>query len=117
MLSAMTSPLSMIILGEKIAKIKFKEIIFDKNIYYGSFIRLIISPTITLLVLRLINTPNILLKVVVTMQALPAAVMLVVLTDKYKGDTNFASKFTVVSHLLSIITIPLIFILINFIGG
>ncbi|WP_353095083.1 AEC family transporter [Tissierella praeacuta] len=108
MLSALTSPLSMLILGEKITKIKLKEIIADKDIYYGCFVRLLVTPIITLIALRAVNTPELLLNIVVIMQSLPSAILLVVLTQKHEGEIEFASKFTIISHIVSIITIPII---------
>ena len=110
MLSLLTSPLSMLILGEKIAKLKLKEIIGDRDIYYGCFIKLIISPLLTFLFLKIINAPQLLLGISVTMQALPSAILLVVLTQKHDGEIDLASKFAVVSHIVSIVTIPLIII-------
>lgn len=108
LLASLTSPLSMLILGEKITKLKFKEIVLDKDVYYGCFVRLIVSPLAALILLKAINAPELLRNIVVTMQSLPAAVLLVVLTQKHQGDIELASKFTLISHILSILTIPLI---------
>lgn len=110
MFSALTSPLSMFILGQKITKLKFKEIIGDKDIYYGCFIKLIITPILTFLLLQMINSPSILTGIIVTMQSLPTAILLVVLSQQHDLGADFASKFTIVSHIISIITIPLIII-------
>lgn len=112
MLSSLTSPLSMLILGEKITKLKLKEVIIDKDIYYGCFVKLIISPLASLLFLRFINAPQLLTNIVVTMEALPTAVLLVVLTQKHDCEVEFASKFTIVSHILSILTIPIVLMLL-----
>lgn len=108
MLSALTSPLSMLILGEKITKLKLKEIIADKDIYYACFVKLIVSPIIALVLLKIINAPQLLTNIVVTMQSLPSAILLVVLTQKHDGEVDFASKFTIISHIVSILTIPLV---------
>lgn len=108
MLASLTSPLSMLILGEKISKLKFGEILLDKDVYYGCFVRLIVSPLVTLVLLKAINAPVLLRNIVVTMQSLPSAILLVVLTQKHQGETELASKFTVISHIVSILTIPLI---------
>ncbi|MGJ0847068.1 hypothetical protein SAMN02745784_01495 [Tissierella praeacuta DSM 18095] len=108
MFSALTSPLSMLVLGEKITKLKFKEIIGDKDIYYGCFVRLLVSPIISLAVLKAVNAPELLTSIIITMQSLPSAILLVVLTQKHDGEIEFASKFTIISHIVSIATIPLI---------
>jgi predicted permease len=110
MFSALTSPLSMFILGQKITKLNLKEIIGDRDIYYGCFIKLIIVPILTFIFLKMISSPSILTGIIVTMQALPTAILLVVLSQQHNVGTDFASKFTIVSHIISIITIPLIII-------
>ena len=112
MLSALTSPLSMLILGEKMTKLKLKEIIGDKDIYYGCFIKLIVVPITTLLLLKAINAPQLLTSIVVTMQSLPTAILLVVLTQKHDCEIEFALKFNIMSHVLSILTIPIISVLL-----
>lgn len=111
-LSSLTSPLAMLILGERISKINLKEIIADKYIYYGCFIKLIATPIIVLLILNLINIDPLIKNIIVIMQSLPIAVLTVVLSQKHGADADFASKVTVVSHILSVITIPLVSLLL-----
>lgn len=112
MLSVLTSPLAMLILGEKISKLKFKEVIVDKDIYYGSFVKLILVPVITFLILKPMNIDPLIKNVTLIMQSLPVAVLTVVLTQKHNGDVDLASKYTVVTHILSVLTIPLISLLL-----
>nr|WP_235601350.1 AEC family transporter [Tissierella sp. P1] len=112
MLSALTSPLSMLILGEKMTKLKLKEIIGDKDIYYACFIKLIVAPIVAVLLLKAINAPQLLTSIVVTMQSLPTAILLVVLTQKHDCEIEFALKFNIISHILSILTIPIISVLL-----
>lgn len=112
MLSSLTSPLAMLILGEKISKLSLKEILVDKDIYYACLIKLIISPVITLLILNFIDIEPLIKNIVVIMQSLPFAVLTVVLSQKHDADVELASKVTVVSHVLSVITIPLIALLL-----
>ncbi|CCQ97131.1 Auxin Efflux Carrier [[Clostridium] ultunense Esp] len=108
MLASLTTPLSMLIIGEKMAKLKLKDIILDKKIYYGCFVRLILLPIITYILLTAISTPELLMEIVVIMQSLPTAILLIVFTQKYDGNVDLALKFTIISHILSIITIPII---------
>lgn len=107
-LSALTSPLAMIILGERISKLNIREIFTDKDIYYGCFVKLIVTPLITLFILSFVNIDPLVKNIVVLMQSLPLAVLTVVLSQKHEANADFASKLTVVSHVLSVITIPLI---------
>lgn len=111
MFSTLTLPMAMLILGEKLTKIDIKSSIKDMNLYYGCFIKLILAPVLAFIFLRILKADPLLTGIIVVMQALPTAVVLVVLTERHRGDVDFASKFTIMSHLLSIITIPLIIIL------
>ncbi len=112
MLSSLTSPLAMLILGERISRLSFREILADKDIYYASFIRLIATPLITLLILSFIKVDPLIKNIVIIMQSLPVAVLTVVLSQKHGADSDLASKITVVTHILSIITIPIISLLL-----
>lgn len=112
MLSAFTSPLAMLILGERISKLSLREILVDKDIYYACFVKLIISPVVTLLILNFIDIEPLIRNIIVIMQSLPLAVLTVVLSQKHDADVDLASKLTVMSHIFSIITIPLIALLL-----
>lgn len=112
MLSSLTSPLAMLILGERISKLSFKQILVDKDIYYGCFIKLIVTPIVTFLILGFIDIDPLIKNIIVIMQSLPVAVLTVVLSQKHGADADLASKVTVISHVLSVITIPIISLLL-----
>lgn len=108
MLGGLTLPLAMLMLGQKISKLKLKEILFDKDIYYASFIRLLAVPLITILILKPINIDPLIKNVIVILQGLPVATLTAVIVESNKGNVELASKIVVASHMLSIITIPVI---------
>ena len=112
MISALTSPLAMLILGERMSKLKLSEIISDYTIYYASFIKLIVAPIIMVIIFKFVEIDPLIKNIIIIMQALPWAVMAVVLSQKHKLDSDLASKITAVSHALSIITIPIISLLL-----
>ena len=107
-----TSPLAMMIVGDKIAQIRFKELFADIDVYYGSFARSIIAPIITFIVLKSFNFDPLIINACVAIEAMPTAISVVILSEKYSGDTIFASKCVLISHLLSLITIPAMIILL-----
>lgn len=108
MLGALTLPLVMLMLGQKISKIKLKEIVMDKDIYYASFIRLLVVPLITLLILKPLSIDPLIKNVIVILQALPVATLTAVIVENNKGNVELASKVVVVSHILSIVTVPIV---------
>ena len=105
---AMTTPLSMIIVGSMLAEIKLKEVFSGFAVYYVSAVRLIAAPLITLAIMKLLNADHLLTEIAVTIEAMPAAVIGTVLANKFGGDTKLASRCVFISTIISMITIPLI---------
>jgi predicted permease len=105
---AMTTPLSMIIVGSMLAEIKFKEVFSGFAVYYVSAVRLIAAPLLTLAIMRLLNADQLLTEIAVTIEAMPAAVIATVLASKFGGDTKLASRCVFISTIISMVTIPLI---------
>ena len=107
---AMTTPLSMIIVGSMLAEIQLKEVFSGFEVYYVSAVRLIAAPLITLAIMKLLNADHLLTEIAVTIEAMPAAVIGTVLANKFGGDTKLASRCVFISTIISMITIPLIVI-------
>lgn len=108
MLSSLTSPLAMLILGEKISQIKFKEVFSNLSLYYFTFIKLLVTPLLIAIILSFFPIDPLIKNVVIIMQALPVAVLSVVLSQKHNVDYKLASKITIITHVLSILTLPII---------
>lgn len=106
-LGDMTTPLSMFIIGSRLALVKRTEILNDKMIYYGAFVKLIVSPIIMLIILNFIQLPTVTRGVAIIYASLPPAAMIVILARQYKGNTVFSSKTVVIQHILSLATITL----------
>jgi malate permease and related proteins len=113
MLSGLTAPLAMMIVGDKIAQLKWKDIFSDKDVYIACLARLIIAPAVTYAIMKGINLDPVLIGVGVTIESIPAAVAVVVLSEKYGGDVMFASKCTLISHILSVATMTSILLLLR----
>ena len=113
MLSSLTSPLAMLILGEKISQIKFKEVFSNLSLYYFTFIKLLVTPLLIAIILSFFPIDPLIKNVVIIMQALPVAVLSVVLSQKHNVDYKLASKITIITHVLSILTLPIISLILN----
>jgi predicted permease len=105
---AMTTPLSMIIVGSMLAEIKLKEVFSGFAVYYVSAVRLIAAPLLTLAIMKLLHADQLLTEIAVTVEAMPAAVIATVLASKFGGDTKLASRCVFISTIISMVTIPLI---------
>lgn len=118
--SGIVTPISMTILGMKLAGVKVSSLFVSTKNYYVSFLKLIVAPVVIvalLFALRLIpggiiNTDVILAFFVAF--AMPTAGLSTTFADTYDGDTDSAAIFTLGSTMLSILTIPLLYGLLNF---
>ncbi len=112
-LSNCMSPLAMIITGITIAKIDIKAVLKVKTVYLVSLLRLIIYPLLFIGIYYLlpIDLPRNLLVCAVVSLAMPLGLNTIVIPAAYGKDTTVASGMALISHILSVITLPLIFML------
>jgi len=114
-IGSLTTPLSMFIIGARIGRVKLREVFNDKMVYYGSFIRLILAPLLLLIYLVFSDLDPVIKGVCLIYAALPAPAITVVLANQFNIGADFASKMVVVTHLLSLFTIPILFAILEFI--
>lgn len=106
-----TAPMSMMIIGASFADINFKKIISDYKLMIFTVIKLVIIPVISILVLKMfVNNPMILGVCAVTM-TVPVGSMVPMLATIYGGDYELGSIGVAVTTLVSVITMPVIFVI------
>ncbi len=110
-IGATTSPLSMMIIGTMLVGVRLTDL-FDFAALYQSFIRLIALPLLALLCMRLLHFDPVLTGTTLILTGMPAGSTSVLLATQYGGDEVFASKLVVSSTLLSLITAPLLMLLL-----
>ncbi|MBO4323398.1 MAG: AEC family transporter [Clostridia bacterium] len=115
------TPLSMTVLGMKMGGIKFSKLFTNVKTYYVSAIKLILFPVVIVGLLLLIRlfaaealNADILIGIFVAF-AVPTAGLASTFADQLGGDTESAVSFTLGSTLLSIITIPVLYWVLNLI--
>lgn len=104
----MTTPLSMIIVGSMLAEVKFMEVFKDKSLYNISFVRLILVPILTYLLLFLIKADPMIRNIAVMVEAMPVAATTAIFAEAYNKEPKFASQVVFVTTLFSVATIPII---------
>ncbi len=112
--SSCMSPVAMLITGMTIAKIDMKAVLKIKSIYLASVIRLLVYPLIFIGIYFLlkINMPKSYLVCAVASLAMPMGLNTIVIPSAYGKDTTVASGMALISHALSVITIPIIFLMV-----
>jgi len=112
MIGGITTPISMLIVGALLANADFRWVIFKIHLYFGIMVRLLVIPVLVWLILRQIAIPDILLGVTVVLTAMPVAVNTAIFAEKYDADALLASQYIALSTVMSIITIPLVILLL-----
>jgi len=112
LIGSMTVPLSMIIVGVRLSTTNFKKLFSGTAMYYALIMRLIVIPIIVMIALKAIGLDDKLLTICTMLVAMPAAANTVMMAELYGGDADLASRIVAVTTLLSIMTIPLIAMII-----
>lgn len=113
-------PLSMVMIGVRLAQNNIKTLFKDKNLYIIVLLRLIAIPLLIALILKLISLAGIFPEnvmsdgaaVLVISSATPVAAMASIFAERYDGDVVYASKLVSATTIISILTMPLIAILL-----
>lgn len=114
MIGGATTPLTMFAIGFQLGGLKLKEIAGDWQIYIVCFVRLMIVPVITLIVVKLwAGEFTLLEKVVIISFAMPAASVSAIFSQQYRGEAVFATKTVLLSTVFSLITIPIFAVLLE----
>lgn len=107
-LSNLTAPLSMLVIGDAMAKMKLRELITDKKLLLFSAIKLIMIPVIGLVCLKVFGLSEILLGVCLVMLSTPVGSMTAMLAQQQGGNYELASKGVALTTLLSVLTMPIV---------
>ena len=112
----MVGPLAMVLLGLKLADIRFKELFSDGRVYIAAGIKLIFFPlfgvAVTALMSLFMNVEPIALNLI-AMSAMPCAQNVIMFSTIYDKDSDLAAKQVTVATLLSVVTIPVMLLLLS----
>lgn len=113
--SGIVTPLSMLVLGMKLAEVPMKKMFTSGKMYYVSGLRLVLYPALAVGVMVLTNmTPFLNLGVdgilaFFVAYAMPVAGLASAFADQYGGDSENAVILTLGSTVLSVVTIPVLY--------
>lgn len=105
------SPLAMLLTGMTIAKSDLKAILTIAGVYKVTAIRLLIFPLLFLALLNMISLSETFAVCAVCALAMPLGLNTIIIPSAYGKDTRVASGMALVSHVLSCVTIPVIFMI------
>lgn len=108
LLSRVTSPLAMLVVGLILSRSNIRKAIKDWRIYVASIVKLLVNPLAILFVLKLLNFSGIFIIIPVILLSMPTASYVAMFSDNLGNDKSLASQLVFVCSLLSLITIPII---------
>lgn len=118
-IGSMIGPASMLVTGIIFAGMDFKEIFANKRVYFITFLRLIAIPLFTLALIKLshfstftTNGDKIMLIVFLAVIT-PSASTVTQMCQVYENDSQYASAINVVTTLCSIVTMPVMVMLLQ----
>ena len=111
------SPIAMLMTGITFATLDFKKVLGTVSLYVVTFLRLIVFPLVIgglalLLKTYVIEIPDFVYVSLVCSLAMPLGLNTVVIPAAYGKDTSIPAGMALVSHVLSIATIPLIILIL-----
>lgn len=104
-------PVAMVLAGFVIGGYNFKKLILNKKVYIATFMRLIIIPAVMMLILKLIGASDEIMTLALIAFATPLGLNTIVFPAAYGGDTTTGASMTMISHTLSVITVPLMYLI------
>lgn len=107
------SPIAMLLTGITIAKIDLLKTFKSISLYLISVIRLVIIPLASVGILMLLPLSYELALCTVCSLAMPLGLNTIVVPSAYGKDTSVAAGMALISHLLSCLTIPIVFMIFN----
>ena len=107
-LGNLTAPLSMIVIGDAMSQMKPKELLTDVKLMIFTVIKLLVIPVMGLLILKQFGFSSMLMGVLLVMISTPVGSMTAMLAQQYDGDYELASKGVALTTLLSVVTIPIV---------
>jgi predicted permease len=118
MLKNLVAPLSMVVIGLRLADINFKGFFRDVYMYVFVVLRHFALPFVTIMMILFVRLIGIEVSatvstVLVIMSATPAATSATMFAEKFDCDAAYVSKLVAFSTILSIASMPLVVMFAN----
>ncbi|HJJ30710.1 MAG TPA: AEC family transporter [Methanocorpusculum sp.] len=107
-LGGITVPLSFFVIGGFLANVRIKNIFNNYRLYIISLVSLLLIPFLYKIIAGCIITDPTIMSTTLILAAMPAAVNVVLLSQEFKMDSEFASQCVFIMTVISLITLPII---------
>lgn len=115
-ISSINTPVSMLVIGNSLANIVFKNFRLDRSLTLSLFLRNLGYPIVTSIIMHVLGVTGVPLATAILMMSCPVGGMVVLFTLQVHGKQEPAITLMAVSTMLSLITIPAVFLFNNLLG-
>lgn len=113
MLGNLSAPLSMMVIGSSLVKMDIKSVLNDYKMIIFIVVKQLIFPILAAFAIKGLIDSELIYGIVVIMLAMPVGSMTAMLANQYNGDYELVSKGVAFSTLVSVISIPLISVIVG----
>lgn len=106
-LGSLTTPLSMLFIGNTMYYIDLKEINFNKDIWGVLLGRFIVSPLLVVLLCMIFPLPTLMKNVFIIQAAMPVMTNTAIISRAYDADYKYAAIMITITTILSLFIIPI----------
>ena len=111
----MATPLSMLVLGMRLASIDLKSVFLDKKLYFSTLIKQFAMPLVALLLVAFMPIDASLKACIYILAACPTASVVLAFAEMLESGQKSASGAILLSTILSIVSLPIMVLLLVFI--
>ena len=112
-LGACMGPVAMVLTGFVIGSYNVPELLRNKKVYVATLLRLIVIPALVLALLYALGAGRDTLILAIFGFGTPLGMNTVIVPAAYGGETKTGAAMTMISHVACILTIPLLYMLLN----
>ena len=112
--SDLNTPLAMLVIGVYISEVPLKDLFSEWILYRLSLVRLLVIPLICFLALLPLHVDRSIFMTLLTLSSAPSAANSVMFAAQFGIDTRLGSKAVALTTILSVLTMPLFPMLVNF---
>ena len=111
MLGGLTTPLTMLLIGTRMVGLRMHDF-KDVDYHLSAFMRLVVLPVLVFLAMKVIPAAPQVAGTLLLLTAMPCATVSAMQAELYDGDAVFASRAIAYSTLLSVLTVPVLSMLL-----
>ena len=116
-LANMVTPLSMFVIGIRLANINVKQLLTDKWAYIATGVKLIVMGFVVMFLVAYLPIASTIKYTIFFLLAMPCATSGAMMAVQFKKDSDFASVGVVLSTICSIVTLPLLYLFMSMVLG